>query len=384
MKSLLISSIYFPPQVGGISSYMSSILSVLGPDRVCCLTGVSENHCSNHGKLGVRVYRRPSAFAKSTYVQALGWGAAVTQIMVRERPQAVQLATVGEGYLGLWLKRWFNIPFVVYAYGNEILGAMQNDWPKPRLALQRADRVLAISHFTADLVQKAGVAPDRIEIVHPGCDVGRFQPLHPRTNLRQKLLGGRYKDKVILTVGNLVARKGHDMVIRALPRLRQTIPNVTYLVVGDGPYSTQLETLAVGIGVRDRVIFAGKVPEEDLPDIYALSDVFVMPSREQLDVCDAEGFGIVFLEANACGKPVVGGRSGGIPDAIMDEVTGLLVNPHDPTDIANALTRLLTDRHFAHRLGQQGRLRAVRDFNWEKVCGQVQAILESTVRDRPV
>jgi len=190
-------------------------------------------------------------------------------------------------------------------------------------------------------------------------------------------LGTRDRGRIILTVGGLVARKGHDMVIRALPRLRQTVPDVMYLIVGDGPYRTQLETLAVALGVQDHVIFVGKVPGEYLPDIYALSDVFVMPSREQLNVCDVEGFGIVFLEANACGKPVVGGRSGGIPDAIIDGVTGLLVNPHDPEDIANALARLLTDGDLAVRIGRQGRLRVASDFNWARLGRRVRGILDS-------
>jgi phosphatidylinositol alpha-1,6-mannosyltransferase len=289
----------------------------------------------------------------------------------------VQLATVDEGYLGLWLQRWFNLPFVVYAHGNEILGAMQSDWPKPRLTLQQANRVLANSQFTANLVQQVGVNPDKIDIVHPGCDISRFRPLHPSPDLRQKLLGTTDRGRIILTVGGLVARKGHDMVIRALPRLRQTVPDVIYLIVGDGPYRTHLETLAVALGVQDHVIFIGKVPGEYLPDIYALSDVFVMPSREQLNVCDVEGFGIVFLEANACGKPVVGGRSGGIPDAIIDGVTGLLVNPHDPEDIANALARLLTDGDLAVRIGRQGRLRVASDFNWARLGRRVRGILDS-------
>ena len=186
------------------------------------------------------------------------------------------------------------------------------------------------------------------------------------------------------TVGNLVARKGHDMVIRALPRVRQTVPDVTYLIIGDGPYRGQLEALAGALGVRDRVIFAGGIPNEELPPIYALSDLFVMPSRDQSEECDVEGFGVVFLEANACAKPVVGGRSGGICEAISDGVTGLLVDPNDPEDIANALVRLLTNSDLATRLGKRGRLRVVRDFSWERVGDQVLGILDSVFQEKSV
>jgi phosphatidylinositol alpha-1,6-mannosyltransferase len=383
MKSLLISSIYFPPEVGGISHFMAAIGSTLGGQQVCCLTGVPAAEGTVKDVSGPKIYRRPTAFARAKYIQAIGWGSTIAQIMLQERPRAVQLATVSEGYLGLWLRQWFKLPFVIYAHGNEILGVIREGWPKPRLALQQADRVLANSQFTAELVQKVGVAPDRIDIVHPGCDVDKLRPLQPRPALREKLLGARYRSKVILTVGNLVARKGHDLVLRALPRVRQSVPDITYLIVGDGPYRAQLETLASSIGVRDYVIFASQIPDKDLTEIYALGDVFVMPSRAQLEACDVEGFGLVFLEANACGKPVIGGRSGGIPDAIIDGQTGLLVNPHDQEDIALALIRLLTDSNLAHRLGEQGRLRVINSFSWPQVGERVQGILE-TIASSPL
>jgi phosphatidylinositol alpha-1,6-mannosyltransferase len=256
---------------------------------------------------------------------------------------------------------------------------MQAEWNKPRLALQQADRVFANSRFTSDLVQRVGVDPKKIDIVHPGCDIDRFRPNEPRVDLRRKLLGPRYLDQIIITVGALVPRKGHDMVIRALRRLRQTIPNVTYVIVGDGPRRTQLEQLAEVVGVADRVVFTGKISDKDLLDTYALSDVFVMPSREELEKCDVEGFGLVFLEANACGKPVIGGRSGGSADAIIDGVTGLLVDPHDPEDIANAMQRVLSDRNLAIRLGRQGQLRVTSDFSWQQIASRVQQILDSIV-----
>jgi phosphatidyl-myo-inositol dimannoside synthase len=367
--------------MGGISHLMSGIASALGPDRVCCLTGQRANGAAIREDIGPRIRRRPAVFtAKGKYLRAAAWSAAILEIMVREQPKIVQLATAGEGPLGLWLRRWCRLPFVVYAHGNEVLNAMKMNGQKLRAGLQGADRVLAVSQFTANLVQKAGVSPDRIVIVHPGCDSDHFQPLGPRMDLRQKLLGDRYKDKVILSVGNLVARKGHDMVIRALPRLREIVPEVVYVIVGQGSHRIQLENLAMRFGVRDRVVFAGCVSVEDLPDIYALADVFVMPSREQLDVCDVEGFGLVFLEASACAKPVIGGRSGGIPDAIVDGVTGLMVDPHDAEDIANALARVLCNSDLATRWGRQGRTWVVKSFGWARVADQVQEILQSVLQ----
>lgn len=315
-------------------------------------------------------------------MRAASWGVTISQIIVRERPQVVQLATVDDCPLGLWISKWVKLPFVIYAHGNEILSVLYGGWEKHRLALRRADRVLAISHFTANLVQKAGVERDRIEVIQLGCEIDHFRPLSPKNELRQKLLGSRYRDRVILTVGNIVARKGHDMVIRSLPAILRDVNDVTYLIIGDGPYRGYLEQLAMAVGVHDHVIFGGRVSDEDLPDIYALADVFVMPGREQSDACDVEGFGLVYLEANACAKPTIGGRSGGIPDAVEDGVTGLLVDPNDPENIADAIKRLLTDSALAMRMGQEGRLRVIRDFNWASAATRIQKILENVVQDR--
>lgn len=304
----------------------------------------------------------------------------MAEIMARERPRAVQIATVGDGSQAVWLRKWLGLPYLVYAHGNEILGALESADPKKVTALRRADRVLAVSRFTAGLVEKVGVAPERIAVVHPGCDAERFRPSAPDAALRQRWLGSRSRDRVVLTVGALVTRKGQDMVIRALPSVRRAVPDVTYVIVGEGPHRGPLEELARQVGVADQVVFAGAVDAKDLPPLYALSDVFAMPSREQER--DVEGFGLVFLEASASGKPVVGGRSGGIPDALVEGRTGLLVDPQDPDDIAAALTRLLGDEPLARRLGEQGRARVVSDFTWAGVGDRVQAIVDAVVERR--
>lgn len=375
VKSLLISSTYYPPDVGGVSQFMSSMVSALGPDRVCCLTGVCVQGGQQKKRPTAGVYRRPLAFAKPKYLQAVGWAAAVAEIMVRERPQAVQLATLYEGYLGLWLRKWLRLPFVVYAHGNEVLDAMQADWNGHRRAIRSADCVLANSHFTAGLLTQTGIKSERIEIVHPGCDVTRFQPISVSNDFRKTILGSHVQDKVILTVGRLVARKGHDVMIRALPRILKDIPDACYLIVGSGPAKPMLEELTSTMGVHDNVIFLENVGDADLPSIYGMCDVFVMPSRANLETCDVEGFGIVFLEASACGKPVIAGRSGGIADAVVDGETGILVPPDSPETLAASICRVLTHKEYAERLGQQGRERAIQEFSWDAVAARVDRII---------
>lgn len=355
---------------------MEEICLALGPGNVSCLTGVREGQRSSERLEAIHVYRRPSVFGKNRFMRALTLAYSCLEIALRDRPRVVQLSTCDEGYLGLWLQRWLKLPFVVYAHGNEILEAIDSDWEKPRLALRQAGCVLANSSFTAGLLEVAGVRPEAIKIIPLGCDINKFRPRVPNIQLRRRVLGNRAGGPVILTVGNLVERKGHDMVIWALPAVSELVPDVTYLIVGNGPFKNQLDELASELGVRDRVIFAGRVSDDELPEFYALSDVFVMPSRARLGSNDVEGFGIVFLEAAASAKPVVAGRSGGIEDAVVDGLTGLVVDPSDARDIGQALIRLLTNDELRGRLGRQGRDRAQKEYTWSIVGAEVQDILE--------
>jgi phosphatidylinositol alpha-1,6-mannosyltransferase len=345
------------------------------------LTGVGSVHGPIATDEGTRVYRSPAAFhGASRAVRAGAWGRLLGSIALQERPRAALLATVDDGPYGLRVRRWLRLPYVVYAHGNEILGSLSPARPpadraRAQEVLRAASWVVAVSRFTAGLVEDAGVDPDRIAVVNPGCDIGRFSPRAADEALRRRWLGDRPRSRVILTTGNLVARKGHDMVLRALARLDTEIANVTYLVVGDGPARSDLESLATALGVRDRVVFAGRALDADLPALYALADVFVMASRERRDENDVEGFGIVYLEAAACGKPVIGGRSGGIPEAVVDGVTGLLVDPSDLDDIAKTLASVLADSELAARLGLQGHARVVRDFTWARAADRMHDVL---------
>ncbi len=379
VKSLLISGEYFPPVIGGISTFMASMVEALGPERMCCLTGVEAKALENFNIQGVGLYRRPRVFSRSSLLEGGAWLAAVAEIMLKERPKAVQLATLYDGHLGMWMQKWLRLPYLVYAHGNEVLNALQAQWEGHRLALQKADRVLANSRYTADLVKQCGVEEDRIAIVHPGCDAKEFRPIRVSSDDRQALLGRHAASKVILTVGRLVRRKGQDKVIRALPRILEGQPATCYLVAGDGPEKQALAELSERVGVADKVIFLEQIDNTALLKLYNLCDVFAMPSREDIAAQDVEGFGIVYLEANACGKPVIGGRSGGMADAIVDGVTGMLVPHEDHEALAVAISRLLGDEALNRRMGDQGRDRVVREFSWQFIADRVAAIVSDLV-----
>jgi phosphatidylinositol alpha-1,6-mannosyltransferase len=171
-------------------------------------------------------------------------------------------------------------------------------------------------------------------------------------------------------------------VIEALPLIKKEIPEVRYVICGRGNDETRLRRIVAEKGVEGEVVFAGFVPNEERGAFYGACDVYVMPSREIPDKGDIEGFGITYLEANAFGKPVIGGKSGGISEAVIDGVTGLLVDPCDVEAIAGACIRLLRDSDLAGRLGRQGCDRIRREFNWDVICGELADILGGVAATR--
>lgn len=374
-KSLMISGSYFPPQVGGISHLVAEICATLGPGAVSVLTGVSGNDGDDARNSRLNVYRRPRAFDKRSAVRPVWLASAMAEVVLRERPGILQFATTEDTDIAWWAYRTLRLPYLIYAHGNEILSAIRSEWEKPRQALSNAACVIANSRYTASLVEQAGVDRHRIEIVYPGCDVHRFEPADVDAATRRALLGERWNDRVILTVGNLVERKGHDIAMMAMKRVITRVPDACYVIAGDGPHRPTLQKLAGELGIADRVVFAGRVADEQLPLYYRLCDVFLMPSRARVELDDVEGFGIVFLEAGACGKPSIGGRSGGVEDAIADNRTGLLVEPGDPDQVASALESLLLNPDFAKKLGDQARKHVVAEHNWPETGNRIAEII---------
>ncbi len=281
-------------------------------------------------------------------------------LKVREivRQHNVKVICIGElvtsSWIGLLGQRFLGCKMISYIHGEEITTEMGYRFygRQRKRYLHKADAVVAVSHFTEKaLIRLMDVDQKRIHLFHNGVDVERFQPGPKRADLiaRHGLAGKR----VILTVGRIVPRKGFDAVIRAMPKILEQVPDAHYLIVGGGHYRPTLEALVAEHGVGEHVTFAGMVTDEDLADYYRLCDLFVMANREMPDG-DTEGFGLVFLEANACGKPVVGGIAGGAVEAVRQGENGLLVDSWSVAEIAETITRLLTDAQLYVRIAARG------------------------------
>jgi phosphatidylinositol alpha-1,6-mannosyltransferase len=246
-------------------------------------------------------------------------------------------------------------------------------------ALDEADFLVVNSDFTRRQYIERGVRSDqRFLKINPGVDISLFRPDagDPAAVRRTYGLGGR---PTLLSVARLVEWKGQDTVLRALPQLLSEVPDAKYLIVGDGPFRSDLERLVRELGLEEHVAFAGHVPEQELPSYYRAGDVLVVPSREFVEHAPVEGFGIVYVEAGACGVPVVGGRSGGTEESIEQGVTGYRVDHDDPSAVAEVTARLLRDRALAERIGKAGRERAVERFDWAHQAERLRGFLEDVV-----
>lgn len=296
----------------------------------------------------------------------------------RFRPHQIHCDQIESAFVSKIIASLTNTPYLVYAYGTEIADRKLTNIKT--LALSGASSIVTISEYTRrNLSSILNVDKDAVRISYPGVDLNIFHPgVNPGRVRNKYALQGR---KVILTVGRLATsarHKGHDTVIRCMPRILKEVPDAVYLIVGGGDNRSRLELLARKVGAYGKVIFAGPLPHEELPPYYAACDIFVMLSREVRTrnggtLC--EGFGIVFLEAGGCGKPVIGGRTGGIPDAVLDGVTGLLVDPNDHNAVVKAIVSILKDGDLAHRLGSQGRKRAEREFTWDDTAEKVTDVI---------
>lgn len=278
-----------------------------------------------------------------------------------------------EGLVAFLVSRFARCPALVYAHGEEI-----TTWTQPwkarflRFVYRNVEAVIANSEFTAQLLKDIGVENARIHLINPGGDLQACRPGLDVTELVQRYqLDGK---KVLLSVGRLSRRKGFDHVIRVLPRVIEKIPMIHYVVVGIGEDYNYLRDLVRDLALDEYVTFAGAAGDDELPLWYNLCDCFIMPNRRIGN--DSEGFGMVFIEANACGKPVIAGIDGGTGSAVVDGVTGLRVDGEDLTAIENAVIRLFSDQTYAERLGKAGMERARNSFGWEHVAKKTVEVLE--------
>jgi len=381
MKKSLLVTLEFPPQAGGVATYYYNVCKNLPAEKITVMAPNQPNCEKFDEKQKFAIIRDKileDLLKTSTLTSRLLQMGLIRMMGKIIKLHNIELIQVGQilplGTLAYLYSRRHHIPYIVYTHGFDIL--LPQQFTRKKILIKKiidgAKAVVANSHFTKDELVKLGADADKIIVVHPCPNINNDEVSEWKIGEINEDYGLKNK-KIILTVGRLVARKGHDLIIKALPAVIAKIPNLIYLIIGTGPYQKELEKLVNQQGLRDYVKFLGYITDNELPAFYQVCDVFAMPSRQIGP--DVEGFGIAYLEANLFSKPVIGGKSGGVGEAVINGKTGLLINPNRVEEATEALIKLLTDSAYAERLGLQGMERVIEEFDWASQTEKIKEVL---------
>jgi len=366
----------FGPRAGGIETFVHGLVERLPNGSVIVYTSAQQNSAEFDSKwlqdYGVEVIRDRSKIllptprvikvckqlVKSRKLTKVAFGAAAPLgIMARamRRSGAQKIVALTHGH-EVW---WAKVPPFSFAI---------------RFMSRHIDAITYLGEYTKSEISKAFSKTEVTKLVQiaPGIDVDHFVPTDS-SKLRAEL--GLADKSVIISVGRLVHRKGQDKLIAALPAIRAAVPNVHLVLVGVGPYQDYLEKLVSKLNVGDCVTFIGRINYAELPTYICLGDIFAMPSRSRFFGLEVEGLGIVYLEASACGLPVVGGKSGGAPDAVLIGETGLVVDGTKPAEIAGACIELLNNPELCALMGAAGRAWIIENWRWDIWATKYAALL---------
>jgi phosphatidylinositol alpha-1,6-mannosyltransferase len=372
MTRTLVVTNDFPPRQGGIQTFVAALLARRPPDSLVVLASRSPGWEDYDAALPYPVVRRPTAMLLPTRATTR------TAVDLARRygcDSAVFGAAAPLGLLAPALREAGVTHQVGITHGHE------TGWvalPGSRRLMQRIasrlDVLTYISDYTRGRLAPALGGHTRLAQLSPGVDVDRFTPEADGAAVRRR--HGLGDAPVVVCVSRLVARKGQDVLVAGWPRVLARHPDARLLLVGGGPAENSLRRAIDRLGLARSVVLTGPVPADELPAHYAAGDVFAMPCRTRRAGLDVEGLGMVFLEAAACGRPVVAGTSGGAPEAVQDGVTGHVVDPRSPDTVADAIAGLLDDPARAAAMGRAGRAWVEQRWSWTTIAATFDDLLE--------
>lgn len=367
MKKILVVSEIFPPQHGGSGRWFWEIYRRFPKGSVSCFVGNRPEsdqtdrtfpHLIVRGELASREWGIRSMTGLKFYLRT--WKKLV-KLAKKESIKQVHCGRVlPEGFAALLLKLTHRVPYTCYVHGEDVETALTSRELKflTGQVMHYAERIVANSNNSKQILTKKWNLPDhKVTVMTPGVDIEKFRPA-PSSSRPEHWVG----KKVILTVGRLQKRKGQDMMIKSLRELSQTYPNIHYCIVGDGEEKERLHALAEETGVVNHVEFAGELDDLEMVSRYQHCDVFALPNRRIGN--DDEGFGMVLLEAQACGRPVLAGQSGGTSETMLEGVTGVICDCTAPHHIADKFQELLAKPDVIDDMGRKGREYMEQHFSW--------------------
>jgi phosphatidylinositol alpha-1,6-mannosyltransferase len=369
----------FPPRRGGIENYVWSLCAALDPDGVVVHASATRGSEALDASAPFRIVRDPT----STLLPTPAVARRVVDTLRAHRCEVVVFgASAPLGLLAPRLRRAGASGTIALTHGHEVWWART---PVARALLSRigdANDVLTyVSRYSCDRIA-AALSPDaanRMQAMPPGVDLAGFRPQLDGSSSR-RAWGVDPDQPVVLSLSRLVPRKGHDVLLAAWPTVAARHPRAVLVIAGDGPMRTRLERQRRRLGLADSVRLVPGAPWAEMPERYAAADVFALPCRTRRWGLEPEALGIVFLEAAACGLPVVVGRSGGAHETAVDGDTGVVVDPRDPEAVADALSDLLADPAKARAMGARGRRHVSHGFS-EQALGERFRALVAAVRE---
>jgi phosphatidylinositol alpha-1,6-mannosyltransferase len=371
-RRLLLVTNDFPPRPGGIQSFLYGVVSQLDPEQVVVFTSRWREWEKWDAAVDFTVIRHDTqVLLPTTGVRR----EAVKAFADYECTDVWFGAAAPLGRLAPALRAAGAQRIVATTHGHEAGWAAM---PGARAVLRRIAADVDVLTYLGDytrirLAAAIGEHADRLQRLTPAVDTSLFDPGVDGHARRAEL--GWAERPVVVCVSRLMPRKGQDVLVRALPEIRRRAGDVGLLLVGGGPSRARIEGLVKEYGLAGHVAITGSVPFESLPSYYRAGDVFAMPCRERLAGLDVEGLGMVFLEAAACGLPVVAGTSGGSVDALIDGESGLLVDGRNVGDVAQAVADMLLDKPRADAMGARGREWVMRNWTWEATTSRLKTML---------
>ncbi len=373
-KTLFITN-DFPPRPGGIQTFVYEIVRRFEPSQVSVLTSSWAGDAQFDALHDFEVVRAKTQMllpTKKTFALAKE---------IIERNQIEQVIFGASAPLGLLagpLRKLGIKKIVAFTHGHEV------GWAKTPVTKQllrkisnEVDVLTYLTEYTKNQILK-GLPKSAAAKMHqllPAVDSQQFSTSNRDQGNELRTQIGFADRPVIVSVSRLMARKGHDQLIKTLPKVQEQIPGAALVIVGEGPYRNKLEKLVGQLSLEQDVHFTGKVPFADLPKWYAVGDIFAMPCRTRSAGWDVEGLGIVYLEASATGLPVIAGDSGGAPEAVESDQSGYVVSGTNQDELVNRIVQLLADAQLRDQMGQFGRNWVQTNWTWENTFAKLNALI---------
>lgn len=366
----------FGPRAGGIETFIIGLIERLPKSSIIVYTSAQENTEAYDAEwlrnFGVEVMRDKAKILLPTPRV----NRAVARIVSEREIRTVAFGAAAPlAWMSSKLRKAGAERIVALTHGHEVWWAKVFPF---NLILRRigstTDSLTYLGDFTRSAISKALTSKSAaaMQKIAPGIDIEHFKEMDA-TALRQSL--ELNEKKVIVSVGRLVHRKGQDFLIESMPQILKQVPDAHLLLVGQGPYRAHLEKLVTKRSLQKNVSFIGRIQYKDLPGYICVGDIFAMPSRSRFAGLEVEGLGIVYLEASACGLPVIAGASGGAPDAVIKGVTGFVVDGTNTEEIAKRSIELLLDENLRRSMGSAGRAWIEKEWRWQIWAGKFSELL---------